>query len=250
LQKIKLPLSKSARAQLADLIHYQNITVPTILTQQNDKADTFYCILAGEVQSEHVSGNGSVTTHTLCAGDTFGLAALLSERPRDRTYSVRQTCELISITRRQFRSLLLPRSQQELQRRLEILVSTDAFRDMGRPHVRQMASASLLGTFKKGDVILSKGSVPFNTYTIVTGTVRVTAGSQHGSEAAMGRLHGFRSRTISRRDVAVMGPGQTFGMNCLLETDSKAQDGESHLASMPVNVVAAGKVELLLIAVV
>lgn len=255
--KLSLPLSKAARAELVNVMAYHNINVPTILTQQGDKADTFYAILAGEVQQEHENAQGHVVRKTLGVGDTFGAAALTTERPRAHTFSVHHSCELIAITRRQFRSLLLPRTEKEVNRRLAVLAEADAFRNMGRSHMRALAHTSILCTYKKGQLILSKGTVPFNAYTIVKGTVRVTSTDMPNARVTVGvgHVHGFRSRTIARRDIAVLGPGQVFGLNCLLE--SERDDESNHVASsslhpaaMPVNIVAATPVELVMISVV
>lgn len=259
---------------------------------QGDKADTFFAILSGEVQREHVSSDGTVTRETLGVGDTFGVSALLTERPRCvqrflqvsmdlvsvdvaktsrvsrallprcallgsmSTFSVHHSSELISITRRQYRNLVIAHNSDEVQRRFEILHATGGFGAVPRTHLLSLAATCTAGSFDAGQVILTKEAVPYNVYIIVEGQVDIMAAPrQHGVHGWRSRtIRGFQSRTIKRRNIATLSKGQAFGLNCLLHHEE--QEGREKRATsrpgvkMPAFVVAKTRVSVLMVAVV
>ena len=186
------------------------------------------------------------------------------------TYSVHHSAELISITRKQYRNLVVARSEEQVQARFESLKATDAFRMVPPSRLRSLAAACSSGYFRKGQLVLAKGAVPFSVYVIVSGRVSVTCSQLRrqvlGLRRASASSQGFQSRTIDRKAIAVLEQGQTFGINCLLHRETANGEapagkgkgngagkgrGASHGdIGMPAHLVADTNVHVLMVSVV
>ena len=100
-------LNKSDLRKLAQFgreIHYSR---SQFVFKENDKSDSFYVLLAGEIQvTKMIRGKGQVALRTLKPGNLFGEMSLFTRRRRSASCQVMESAVVLEIPNNQFKKLL------------------------------------------------------------------------------------------------------------------------------------------------
>ena len=100
-------LSEKELSDVAALMSKEEYRKEELIFEQGEYGDRFYYIVSGEVRIWlQLPDGGSKELATLGAGQCFGELALLDDLPRSADVEVKQDCELWSLRREEFLSLL------------------------------------------------------------------------------------------------------------------------------------------------
>jgi len=100
-------LSEKELSDVAALMGKEEYRKEELIFEQGEYGDRFYYVVSGEVQIWlQLPDGGSKELATLSAGQCFGELALLDDLPRSADVEVKQDCELWSLRREEFLSLL------------------------------------------------------------------------------------------------------------------------------------------------
>lgn len=89
------------------LMAHKSYSKDSILFQENEIGETLFLIVQGKVKISHVGPDGKeVILSLLGHGECFGEMALLDEEPRSATVTTVEPTEVLTLRRRDFRSLL------------------------------------------------------------------------------------------------------------------------------------------------
>ncbi len=100
-------LSEKELSDVAALMGKEEYRKEELIFEQGEYGDRFYYVVSGEVRIWlQLPDGGSKELATLGAGQCFGELALLDDLPRSADVEVKQDCELWSLRREEFLSLL------------------------------------------------------------------------------------------------------------------------------------------------
>lgn len=100
-------LSEKELTDVAALMCKEDYRKEELIFEQGEYGDRFYYIVSGEVRVWlRLPDGGSKELATLGSGQCFGELALLDDLPRSADVEVKQDCELWSLRREEFLSLL------------------------------------------------------------------------------------------------------------------------------------------------
>ena len=99
-------LTPKTLSETADRMTLERFAPGAVITRQGDPGDKFYVIRSGQVDILIDSGAGPKQVASLCKGDFFGEAALLTGEPRNATVTARESLEVYSLGNDDFQAVL------------------------------------------------------------------------------------------------------------------------------------------------
>jgi putative ABC transport system ATP-binding protein len=113
-------LTPKTLSETADRMTLEKFAAGAVITRQGDPGDKFYVIRSGSVDIMVDSGAGPKQVASLCKGDFFGEAALLTGAPRNATVVAKEPLEVYSLGNDDFQAVIRASAsfQEELRKAL------------------------------------------------------------------------------------------------------------------------------------
>ncbi len=178
-------MGKDLVAKVADQALLLQFNVGHVICNQGDYEETFYIVLAGEVDvTTQTQSQKVIPLATLGKGDFFGEMGPLSGQPRTATVKARERTVVLQIPKRLF-LMMLRRSpltkhridQKYIERSLRThLRQVSLFASLPDVILDALANKVELVSFKKGEAIIREGEVGDCLYLTRSGFVKVSQG--------------------------------------------------------------------------
>lgn len=194
-------------ARLLEAVHLRRFEPDATIIEQGDDGHNFYVFTRGKARvSRTEPGGKQLTLATLHEGAVCGEMGLLTSEPRTATVTAETDCDVLEfdgdILRTRSNSMLSLRgalSQFARQRLLQNVVATSGlFRPLDARQRIDLMRRFVCTAVKPGTVLISEGQPGTGLYVVVRGGVIVTKGD---------------------RELARLGPGETFGEISLLNSE-------------------------------
>jgi CRP-like cAMP-binding protein/thioredoxin reductase/ferredoxin-like protein FixX len=175
--------------QLREFLLDSEIRTPAageVIFERNDYTDTFYSIVAGEVEIEVDPENPSHRVR-LGAGEFFGEMSLISGRRRSATVRAGSGCVLVETPRRAMSKLIysVPAVKRVVDEAfLRRAIETSIAPEVPREALAELASAAILLSFKAGEALFKEGDASDGLYLIRRGSATISR-SMGGREVVL-----------------------------------------------------------------
>lgn len=150
-----------------------------VIIKEGDDGDNFYLVEAGELTcSKFLKPEDKEETYlkTYVPGESFGELALLYNAPRAATIIAKTDCELWSLERMTFNSIIKTAVQKKREKYDEFLENVEILKMMEKSERDKLADAFKEEWFEIEDFIIKQGDVDDNSsfYMIIEGNCNAT----------------------------------------------------------------------------
>lgn len=183
-----------------------------VIIRQGDDGDNFYLVEAGELTcTKRMNPDDAEDTYlkTYIPGESFGELALLYNAPRAATIVAKTDCELWSLERMTFSSIIKTAVQKKREKYDQFLERVEILKMMEKTERDKLADAFKEEWFDPEEYIIRQGDNDDNSsfYMIIEGNCIATMVIQPGTPAV---------------EVKQYGPGDYFGERSLLKDCPRA----------------------------
>ena len=174
-----------------------------------DAADEWYVVQSGAFAAKRAD-DGAVTTH-MKPGASFGLEGLLYVCGRAEGVECTSEGTVWSLSRARLRAVLCSPAEAELRQMGDFLRTVSLFAGLAPPQLVALATAVSEVRFAAGEFVVQQGDRAAALYIIKSG--QVVCRKKESRRGGGGKKDGG--------DLAVLGPGETFGESALADDERK-----------------------------
>ena len=168
------------RLQLREFMLESDLSTPAegkIVFHRNDYTNSFYMVVAGEVQVEVPQEEGPSKWFPLPTGQFFGELGLISGRRRSSTVRAGAHCVLVEVPRRAMLKLIA--SVESVRKQIDETFMTRAVRAYLAPmlpeaELAELAEGVQVKKYAGGEVVFKEGDPPDGLYLLRRGSVMIT----------------------------------------------------------------------------
>lgn len=204
-------LPRGAFLQVVSQMEHRVFSAQTPIVRQGESGTALYAIIEGEALV-YLEGRRDAPLATLTAGDIFGEMALVLDQPRAATVESLTDLELFEMDRELFRDVLAQHPElgdvfsRMMKRRLveNVMATAPLFQQLDGEMQKELMLKFQVREVAAKTKVVEQSTKSDGLYLVLAGKVEVLSDGQ---------------------PVALLGPGQTFGVPSLLDADHASPTG-------------------------